>query len=196
MVNHVATPLYLMLQNASTCISARVHRFRTKWENVDKEKDLCVIVDQSLKFHTHTSAAVKKANQILGLIRKSFALLDEDTLPLLYTSMVRPHLEYGNVIWGPHFKGDMKSVERVQKRATKLIPKLRNLSYRERLQILDLPSLEHRRRRGDMMCYKILTNKANFQPGAISSKYWKTSLQPNSSDAKALAYEQSVTGMH
>ena len=121
-------------------------------ENVKEEKDLGVIIDNQLKFHTHTSAAVKKANSILGLIKRSFVALDEDTPPLLFTSMVRPHLEYANIIWGPHFIGDIRAVERVQKRATKLIPILRNL-----------PSLEHRRKRGDMItCYKIMNGKVNI----------------------------------
>ena len=129
-------------------------------ENV--KKDLGVIIDNQLKFHTHTSASAKKANSILGLIKRSFVALDEDTLPLLFTSMVRPHLEYANLIWGPHFIGDVRAVERVQKRATKLVPLLRNVPYRERLKKLNLPSLEHRRKRGDMItCYKIVTGKVN-----------------------------------
>ena len=71
--------------------------------------------------------------------------------------MVRLHLE-----WGPH-TGDMKAVERVQKRATKMIPNLHYLSYRERLEILNLSSLYHMRRRGDMiMCFKIITKRINI----------------------------------
>ena len=120
-------------------------------ENVNEEKDLGVIIDNRLKFHTHTSAAIKKANSILGLIKRSFVTLDEDILPLLFTSMVRPHLEHGNIIWGPHFVGDIKAVERVQKRATRMIPSLKNLSYRKRLEILNLPSLSYRRKRGSMI---------------------------------------------
>ena len=70
--------------------------------------------------------------------------------------MVRPHLEYGNVIWGPFFAGDKKTVEAVQRRATKLIPELKDMTYEQRLRELDLPSLEYRRSRGDMIqCYKI-----------------------------------------
>ena len=129
-------------------------------ENVKEEKDLGVIIDNQLKFHTHMSAAVKKGS-ILGLIKRSFVALDEDTLPLLFTSMVRPHLEYANIIWGPHFIGDIRAVERVQKRATKLIPILRNVPYRERLK--NLPSLEYRRKRGDMITYyKIMNGKVNI----------------------------------
>ena len=76
--------------------------------------------------------------------------------------MVRPHLEYGNIIWGPHFIGDIRAAERVQKRATKLIPILRNLPYRERLKKLNLSSLEHRRKQGDITCYKIMNGKVNI----------------------------------
>ena len=135
-------------------------------ENVNEEKDLGVIIDNRLKFHTHTSAAIQKANSILGLIKRSFATLDEYILPLLFTSMVRPPpppLEYGNIIWGPHFIGDIKAVERVQTRATRMIPSLKNLSYRKRLEILNLPSLSYRRRRGSMiMNYKTMTKKVNI----------------------------------
>ena len=72
---------------------------------------------------------------MLGIIKKSFATLDKVTLPLLYKSMVRPHLEYGNVIWGPIYKGDQIMVEKVQKRATKLIPTIWHLPYGERLKV-------------------------------------------------------------
>ena len=67
-------------------------------QNVKEEKDLGILIDDKLKFHMHTSSVIKKANSILGLIKRSFSVLDENTLPRLYTSMVRPHLEYGNVI--------------------------------------------------------------------------------------------------
>jgi len=56
----------------------------------------------------------------------------------LYTVMVRPHLEYGNVVWHPQFKKDMELVEAVQRRATKMVPGLRNLSYEERLRCMHL----------------------------------------------------------
>ena len=66
-------------------------------------------------------------------------------------TLVRPHLEDANVVWGPHYKGDQQLVEKVQRRATKMIRNLRNLSYDSRLRHLNLPSLHHRRRRGDMV---------------------------------------------
>ena len=88
--------------------------------------------------------AIKKANRILGLIKKSFVNLDTNSLPLLYKSLVMPHLEYGNIIWGPHYKEDQKAIEKVQKRATKLIPSIQDVPYEERLRQLNLPLLMHR----------------------------------------------------
>ena len=129
-------------------------------EQVRVEKDLEGVIDDRLKFRKQAAEAIKKANRILGLIKKSFVLLDKTTLPLLFNTLVRPHLEYGNVIWGPFFKEDIKSVEKVQRRATKMISCLKDASYDERLRSLNMPSLLHRRRRGDMIyTYKILTGK-------------------------------------
>ena len=121
------------------------------------EKDLGVHVDNQLKFHEHTAAATKTANQVLGVIKKAYKTRDIRTITMLYKSMVRPHLEYGNLIWGPFFKEDMKSVEKIQRRATKLVTSIKDLAYEDRLRALKLPSLVYRRRRGDMIqMYKLM----------------------------------------
>ena len=128
-------------------------------EVTDQEKDLGVIIDLTLKFHIQTAAATKKANQILGVIKKTYTTRDSTTIATLFKSMVRPHLEYGNAIWGPFFAGDAMSVEAIQRRATKLIPEIKQLPYKSRLQILKLPSLAYRRKRGDMIhVYKIMND--------------------------------------
>ena len=62
---------------------------------------------------------------------------------------MRPHLECANAVWGPHDKMDQQKIERVQRRATKLIEDIKDLSYKERLCNLNMPSLQHRRLRGD-----------------------------------------------
>ena len=139
-------------------------------QDVHEEKDLGVIIDQDLKFHRQTAAAVKKANVALGLIKRSFVFLNNEIMPLLFKSLVRPHLEYGNVIWGPFYKGDAEKVERIQRRATRISPGLKSLTYAERLRLLRLPSMQHRRRRGDMiMTYKIMTGKVNLDKGDFFS---------------------------
>ena len=116
------------------------------------EKDLGISIDSELKFREQASSAVAKATKILAVIRRSFALMDKVTLPMLYKSLVRPHLEYGNLIWGPFNRADQRIIERVQRRATRLVESIRKEPYEERLRILELPSLYYRRRRGDMIC--------------------------------------------
>jgi len=75
--------------------------------------------------------------------------------------LVRPHLEYGNVIWMPQFKQDIDRLESVQRRAMKL-------SYRERLEKLNLPTLIYRRWRGSMLeVYKMMNNAYSVNPTSV-----------------------------
>lgn len=71
--------------------------------------------------------------------------------------MVRSHLEYAHSVWNPCKQGLISDIEKVQKRATKLVAKCKKMSYENRLKYLDLPTLKYRRLRGDMIeVYKIL----------------------------------------
>ena len=138
------------------------------------ERDLGIFLDPALKFRKQAAAAASKGNQMLALVKRPFQNIDTVTLPLLYKSLVLPHLEYGNLIWGPFNRADQKLIERVQHRATKLVPELKHLPYQERLlRHLFLPSLYHRRRRGDMIAaFQILHGGINvrsdqfFEPAA------------------------------
>ena len=110
-----------------------------------------MILQDNLKWEEHISSTVLKANIILGKIRNSFKNLDMRTLKVLYTAYVRPILEYGSVAWSPFRKHDIGRIEKVQRRATKLVPCLKNKRYDERLKLLDLTGLEERRVRGDLI---------------------------------------------
>jgi hypothetical protein len=124
-----------------------------------KEKDIGVIFDQELNFREDMNTRIIKANNIMGIIRRTYSHLDINTLRSLFTTLVRPHVEYGAPIWQPHLKMDIKALEKVQKRATKQISFLKNLPYEERLRQLNLPTLRFRRLRGDMIeVYKLLHN--------------------------------------
>ena len=61
-------------------------------EKSNNEKDLSVTIDTDIKFHVHTATAIKKANQVLGLINQSYLTRDLLTIPTLYKTLVRPHL--------------------------------------------------------------------------------------------------------
>lgn len=130
-----------------------------------QEKDLGVIMDSTLTFKQHMADKIAKANQVASMIRRSFHHLDVKMLADLFKSRVRPVLEYATSIWQPFLKADIINMEKVQRRATKLVGAIKNLPYSERLKTLRLPSLEYRRRRGRMIeVYKILHHhyKTNF----------------------------------
>lgn len=134
-------------------------------EQVSGERDLGVHIDDDLKFRKHAAAAVSKASQMLAVVRRSFKLFSLVTLPLLMKTLIRPHLEYGNTVWGPFYRADQKLVERVQRRATRLVSCIRTLPYPERLRQLGLPSLYYRRRRGDMITvYQLIHSGLDLDP--------------------------------
>ena len=78
----------------------------TQLELLDTIRDLGIQIDSKLKFHTHTDAVVKKPYRTLGLICKSFECKDSDVMAKLYKTLVRPIIEYNNVIWGPFYTLD------------------------------------------------------------------------------------------
>ena len=116
-------------------------------EEVTEERDLGVVLQTDLKCSKQCLEAVNTANRVLGMIRRSFSVRDENIILQLYKSLVRPHLEYSIQAWRPHFQKDIDLLEGVQRRATKLIPDLKDKSYEDRLRCLNLITLETRRLR-------------------------------------------------
>jgi ribonuclease P/MRP protein subunit RPP40 len=94
---------------------------------------------------------------MLGLIARTFVSRDKKIMLALYKSLVRPHLDYCIQAWRPYLKKDIDKIEKVQRRASKLIEGLKDLTYEERMRELKLTSLETRRIRADMIeVYKII----------------------------------------
>jgi len=114
-------------------------------------------IDDNIKWSPHCTKIVKRAHHLLSMISKSFVSRDPAILLKIYRAYVLPILDYLSPIWCPFLVRDIESVEKVQKRFTRLFPRLRKLSYRQRLSSLGLLSLQTRRLRFDLVTlYKIL----------------------------------------
>jgi hypothetical protein len=128
-----------------------------------EERDLGVYLQNNLKWDENVARACTKANNSLGVLRKTFKTwTNVRTFRTLYTAFVRPHLEYAPQVWNSLTSKDVKKIEKVQKRATKLVPQLRNLNYEERLLNLGLTSLADRRTRGDLIQWFKIETGRNF----------------------------------
>ena len=98
-----------------------------------KEKDLGVTIRADMTVSEQCGLAAANGNQILGLIRRNITYMEKTLIRPLYKAIVRPHLEYFIQAWRPYHKKDIDKLERVQRRATKLIPELKYLCYERRL---------------------------------------------------------------
>ena len=119
--------------------------------NTDMEKDLGILVNSTLRCKNQCQAAAAKANKVMGCIKRGIDARDANIILPLYKSLVRPHMEYCVQFWAPLNKADIAELERVQRRATKVIAGMNGLQHPERLTQLGLFSLEKRRLRGDLI---------------------------------------------
>ena len=143
-----------------TSIEDQGYEMEKHLKRTTSEKDVGVIFDDKLRFDDHLAEKVNKANNIVGLIRRNFVSLDTEIFRVLFVTLVRPHIEYANQVWCPHLVKDIVTLENVQRRATKMVPQLKDLTYEERLRELKLPTLAYRRVRGDMIeVYKITSGR-------------------------------------
>ena len=118
---------------------------------LESVSDLGIIMDSKLQFKDHILTRVKKANMMLGIIARNFRKLSDEAFISVYKALVRSQLEYGVQVWYPYRQGMIDAIERVQRRATKLLPSCAGMPYEMRLKKLKLPTLINRRIRADLI---------------------------------------------
>ncbi len=130
-------------------------------ENVCHFRDLGIMVSNSLKQKLHCRTISAKAMRVVGMIFRAFSTRNVDTLMRAYITYVWPILESCTVVWSPHLLQDINCIERVQKYFSRRLfirSGQKMMSYVERCNVLNLQSLELRRKRFDLiMCFKILS---------------------------------------
>jgi len=82
--------------------------------------------------------AASKANKVLGIVKRQFKNLVKASFLILYKGFIRPHVEYAVQAWSPYLKKDTEHLEKVQRKATKLVKWLELLPYEKRLEALKL----------------------------------------------------------
>ena len=130
----------------------------SKREQVDSASHLGITVNSKLKWSEHISSISSKASRSLGLIKRNLWNCPRKVCETAYTSIVRPKLEYASASLDPHYKKDISTLERVQRKATRFC--LQNFSKTESvtdmLSDLKWDTLETRRKENRLtLMYKL-----------------------------------------
>ena len=140
-----------------------------------EEKDLGVYITDDCTPSLQCTKAATKAMTSLRIIKRTFKHIDKESFPILYKAYIRPHVEYCVQAWNPYLVKDIKAIEKIQRRATKLVPSLREKPYQDRLEELNLYPLEIRRLRGDLIVvFKILNGLEDIQPDQLFTRSHNT----------------------
>ena len=94
---------------------------------------LYVVITSDYKQSTQCSKAAAKGMNSLRVIRRTFKYIDAESFLILRKAYIRPPLEYSVQSWNPALQKDINALEKVQRRATKLVPQLKNQTYEEGL---------------------------------------------------------------
>jgi len=124
---------------------------RNELQSVHQQRDLGVIVTSNLKSTNQCVKSASTARRVIGMVRRAFRNLDISDFRFIYKTYIRLHLKFCIQAWSPYYIKDIEVLEKVQKAATKLVPKLTKFSYPIRLRMLGITSLKERRVRGDMI---------------------------------------------
>jgi hypothetical protein len=123
----------------------------------EEERDIGVSVTRTLRPSAQCAKASRTASTVLAQLSRSFHFRDRHVFVRLYKQYVRPHLEFATAAWSPWTAADKESLEKVQKRAVRMVSGLKSDNYEERLRELGMATLEERRHQIDMQqTHKIL----------------------------------------
>ena len=138
---------HVRLQNWTVDMQMWLHPAKCRTRHLGKNNPntkYTLPIDDGTLHEKIAQTAEEKANSAVELIRHTFKYLNKESFLYLYKSLIRPHLEYAIVKWSPKIKKHEDNIEKVQRRAARLLPETSQLSYNDRLLTLGLPTLKYR----------------------------------------------------
>ena len=129
-------------------IQGNYNMYNQQLSTTDQHQDLGITITIDLKWQKQTEKSCKTANRVLGFIARNFRYKNKELILPLYKSLVRLHLGHAVQFWSPYLRQNIDKIEKIQRTATNIIPEIRNHSYLQPIQDLDLISLVQRRLRG------------------------------------------------
>jgi hypothetical protein len=137
----------------------------------EEKRDLGVVIDEGLRFHSHIQHVVSQENSMLGLLKRTISSQEATIFIKLFRALVRPHLDFGMCQAGPSYQQDGRLIENVQRQATKCKKSLKSASYEEQLK---LPTLVYRCLCSDMMLtfnLHHLQGQPQYQPSSYKRTF-------------------------
>ena len=104
-----------------------------------------------MKWNEQANYAASTGNRMMGLLKNAFVSRDKRIWKRLYTTYIRPHLEFAIQAWCPYEKRDIKALESVQRRVTRIPACLKGKDYPYRCKLMGIEPLSERRTRGDLI---------------------------------------------
>ena len=161
---------------------------------IKSEKDLGVLVSDSLSWQPHIDAIVKKANSCVAWVLRSVISRSPKVMLQIFKSMIRPHLEYCVQLWSPlpaHGNwATILAIENVQRTFTRAIDGLGLLTYENRLKKLGLTTLLERRARGDLIeTFRNISGIANYGKNFFNVSKRRLNIISRPGDQKKYKYE-------
>ena len=161
-------------------------------EVTEVERDIGVMVTNTLKPSAQCAKAARTAQAVLGQISRAFYYRDRHVFIRLYCQYVRPHLEFSTQAWSPWQEGDKAALEKVQRKAVGMVSGLAAKSYEDRLKEWGLQSLEERRHQADML----MVSKILHGTGELKCETWFEMASDNGRASRASADEFNVKEKH
>jgi hypothetical protein len=118
---------------------------------VEEEKDIGVLVHNSLKPAKHCEKAANMAGAVLRQIQRNFHYRDRKVFVNLYKQYVIPHLEFASPAWAPWTVADIEKLENVQKKAVRMVAGLASNTYEDRCREINIKTLAARRKMNDLV---------------------------------------------